>query len=144
MVPGTNILVDSFIIMKESTKMLVPGTILNDYHVAVGRLMEAELVKLGLLDTTDIKNQDPNWPAYKKYFMHGTSHYIGLDVHDLGSRVDPFVAGNVFTCEPGIYIPEEGIGIRIENDIVVTNDGPFDLMRNIPREIAEIEDIMNG
>ncbi|MFT5969625.1 MAG: Xaa-Pro aminopeptidase [Flavobacteriales bacterium] len=131
-------------VMKESTKMLVPGTILNDYHVAVGRLMEAELVKLGLLDTTDIKNQDPNWPAYKKYFMHGTSHYIGLDVHDLGSRVDPFVAGNVFTCEPGIYIPEEGIGIRIENDIVVTNDGPFDLMRNIPREIAEIEDIMNG
>ncbi len=131
-------------VMKESTKMLVPGTILNEYHVEVGRLMEAELMKLGLLDATDIKNQDPNWPAYKKYFMHGTSHYIGLDVHDIGSRIDPFEAGNVFTCEPGIYIPEEGFGIRIENDIVVTNDGPYDLMRNIPREVEEIEDLMNG
>ena len=131
-------------VMKEATKMLVPGTILNEYHVEVGKIMEDQLLQLGLLDKTDIKNQDPNWPAYKKYFMHGTSHYIGLDVHDLGSRTAPMQAGNVFTCEPGIYIPEEGFGVRIENDIVLTHDGPFDLMRDIPREAEEIEALMNG
>ena len=131
-------------VMKESTKMLTPGHNLNEYHKIVGNLMEVELIKLGPLEEEAVKNQDPNAPLYKKYFMHGTSHYIGLDVHDIGSRTEPFEAGMVFTCEPGIYIPEENIGVRIENDIVITNSGPVDLMANIPREVEEIEDLMNA
>jgi len=126
------------------TKLLVPGTLMNEYHVEVGNLMEKELLDLGLIDKTDIKNQDPNWPAYKKYFMHGTSHYIGLDTHDVGSWVDPIEANMVFTVEPGIYIPKENLGIRLEDDVVVQENGePFNLMRNIPIEAEEIEDLMN-
>ena len=124
--------------------MLQPGTFLSEYHKEVGKLMEAELLKLGLLDKTDIKNQDPNWPAYKKYFMHGTSHYIGLDTHDVGSWTAPMQEGNVFTCEPGIYIPEENLGIRLENDLLVTNDGLIDLMGHIPIEADEIETLMQA
>ena len=90
----------------------------------------------------DIKNQNPDWPAYKKYFMHGTSHYLGLDVHDVGSWTEPIEAGMVFTCEPGIYIPEENLGIRLENDILVTENGPVDLMANIPLEAEDIEALM--
>lgn len=131
-------------VQKASIKLLRPGTYLNDYHVEVGKLMEAELLQLGLIDKTDIKNQDPAWPAYKKYFMHGTSHYMGLDVHDVGSWTKPIEKGMVFTCEPGIYIREESLGIRIENDVVVTDDEPMDLMKNIPRETEEIEDLMNS
>lgn len=131
-------------VMKESMKMLQPGTFLSEYHKEVGKLMEAELLKLGLLDKTDIKNQDPNWPAYKKYFMHGTSHYIGLDTHDVGSWTAPMQEGNVFTCEPGIYIPEENLGIRLENDLLVTNDGLIDLMGHIPIEADEIETLMQA
>jgi len=128
-----------------ATKLLVPGTLMNEYHVEVGNLMEKELLGLGLIDKTDIKNQDPNWPAYKKYFMHGTSHYIGLDTHDIGSWVDPIEANMVFTVEPGIYIPAENLGIRIEDDVVVKEKGePFNLMRNIPIEADEIEDLMNA
>lgn len=131
-------------VKKASEKMLVPGTILNDYHKEVGKLMESELLGLGLIDKTDIKNQDPNWPAYKKYFMHGTSHFIGLDTHDLGFFNKPLQANMVFTCEPGIYIREEGLGIRLEDDLVVQeNGGPFNLMRDIPIEADEIEDWMN-
>ena len=129
----------------EAEKLLVPGTFITEYHKEVGKLMEAELVGLGLIDQTDIKNQDPNWPAYKKYFMHGTSHYIGLDTHDLGLWTEPMSAGMAFTCEPGIYIPEEGLGIRIEDDLIVQNSGgPFNLMRNIPIQAEEIEDLMNA
>ena len=125
--------------------MLVPGTIIPEYHQEVGRLMESELIKLKLIDATDIKNQDPAWPAYKKYFMHGTSHFLGLDTHDVGLFHEPIKAGMVFTCEPGIYIPEEGIGIRIEDDLVVQENGnPFNLMANIPIEVEEIESIMNA
>jgi Xaa-Pro aminopeptidase len=132
-------------VKNEATKLLVPGTLMNEYHVGVGNLMEKELLDLGLLDKTDIKNQDPNWPAYKKYFMHGTSHYIGLDTHDVGSWVDPIEANMVFTVEPGIYIPEENLGIRLEDDEVVQENGePFNLMRNIPIEAEEIEDLMNS
>ncbi len=131
-------------VMKESTKMLVPGNNLNDYHRIVGNLMEVELIKLGLLNEAEVKAQDPNNPLYKKYFMHGTSHYIGLDVHDIGSRTEPFEEGMVFTCEPGIYIPDENIGVRIENDIVITGEGPVDLMGSIPREAEEIEELMRG
>lgn len=132
-------------VKKEAEKLLVPGTFLAEYHKEVGSLMEEQLVKLGLLDKTDIKNQDPNWPAYKKYFMHGTSHYIGLDTHDVGPWNEPIQAGMVFTCEPGIYIPEENIGIRIEDDLVVKENGlPFNLMSNIPIEVDDIEGLMNS
>lgn len=132
-------------VKKEAEKMLVPGTIMNDYHKEVGKIMEAELIKLGLIDSTDVKNQDPNWPAYKKYFMHGTSHFIGLDTHDVGLWNEPIEAGMVFTCEPGIYIPAEGLGIRLEDDLVVQESGgPFNLMRDIPIEADHIESLMNG
>lgn len=131
-------------VMKEATTMLVPGTNLQDYHKEVGKLMESELLKLKLLDKTDIKNQNPKLPAYKKYFMHGTSHHLGLDVHDLANQYAPIQAGMVFTVEPGIYIPEEALGIRIENDILVTDDRPIDLMANIPVEVEEIEELMNA
>jgi len=125
--------------------LLVPGTIMSDYHREVGKLMESELLGLGLIDTTDIKNQDPNWPAYKKYFMHGTSHFIGLDTHDVGIWHEPIKAGMVFTCEPGIYIPEESLGIRLEDDLVVRESGaPFNLMATIPIEADEIETLMNA
>ena len=105
--------------------------------------MESELLGLQLISRKDIEDQNPDWPAYKKYFMHGTSHHMGLDVHDLSNRYEPFRAGMVFTCEPGIYIPEEGIGIRLENDILVTDEGPVDLFSAIPIEMEEIEDLMN-
>ena len=104
--------------------------------------MEEELVKLNLITNEEIKKQDPDKPAYKKYFMHGTSHHMGLDVHDLAFRYMPFQPGMVLTCEPGIYIPEESIGIRIENDILITDSAPVDLMAAIPIEAAEIEELM--
>ena len=131
-------------VMKQAKAMLVPGTIINDYHKTIGLIMEEELLKLELITKEDIDNQDPEWPAYKKYFMHGTSHFLGLDTHDVGNFYRPIKAGMVFTCEPGIYIPEEKLGIRIENDILVSDHGPVDLMENIPIEIEEIEDIMNS
>ncbi|MDB4181161.1 aminopeptidase P family protein [Polaribacter sp.] len=131
-------------VKKEATTLLTPGTIWKDYHVEVGGIMTAELLKLGLLDKADIQNEDKNWPAYKKYFMHGTSHHIGLDTHDYGLLHKPMEANMVFTVEPGIYIPEEGFGIRLEDDVVVQENGaPFNLMGNIPIEADEIEDIMN-
>ena len=128
-----------------ATKMLVPGTLWAEYHREVGEIMTAELLALGLLDPADVKNQDPNKPAYKKYFMHGTSHHIGLDTHDYGALKTPMKAGMVFTVEPGIYIPEEGMGIRLEDNVVIQEHGePFNLMAHIPIEIAEIEALMNG
>jgi len=131
-------------VKNEATKMLVPGTIWKDYHVEVGNLMTSELLGLGLLDKTDVKNEDPDWPAYKKYFMHGTSHHMGLDTHDYGLLWEPMKANMVFTVEPGIYIPDEGFGIRLEDDVVIQETGePFNLMRNIPIEVDEIEDLMN-
>jgi len=131
-------------VKKEATKLLTPGTIWKDYHIEVGGIMTAELLKLGLLDKADIQNEDKNWPAYKKYFMHGTSHHIGLDTHDYGLLHKPMEANMVFTVEPGIYIPEEGFGIRLEDDVVVQENGaPFNLMGNIPIEADEIEDIMS-
>lgn len=131
-------------VKKEAEKLLVPGTLIPEYHKEVGKLMEEQLVKLKLLDKTDIKNQDPNWPAYKKFFMHGTSHHIGLDTHDYGLYHKPISAGMVFTCEPGIYIPDENLGIRLEDDLVVREGKePFNMMSGIPIEIEEIEDMMN-
>ncbi len=129
-------------VLNGATAMLVPGNTIEKYHAEVGKMMEAELVTLGLITKEDIKNQNPDWPAYKKYFMHGTSHFLGLDVHDIGDRYKPMQAGMVFTCEPGIYIPEEGLGIRLENDILVTSKEPVNLMSEIPLEIEEIEELM--
>ncbi len=132
-------------VKKEAEKLLVPGTIMAEYHKQVGHLMEEQLVNLGLISNQDIANQNPDWPAYKKYFMHGTSHFLGLDTHDVGLWNEPIQAGMVFTCEPGIYIPEEGLGIRLEDDLVVQELGqPFNLMKDIPLEAEEIEDLMNS
>ncbi len=130
-------------VMKEATKMLVAGNVLDEYHIEVGKLMEKELIGLKLLDKTDVKNQNKAMPLYKKYFMHGTSHFLGLDVHDIGNRYNKMKAGMIFTCEPGIYIQEEGLGIRLENDILITEKGNIDLMKNIPIEANEIEDLMH-
>ncbi|WP_349352353.1 MULTISPECIES: aminopeptidase P family protein [unclassified Flagellimonas] len=128
----------------EATKMLVPGTLWAEYHKEVGKLMTSELIGLGLLDKADVQNENPDWPAYKKYFMHGTSHHIGLNTHDYGELKKPMKANMVFTVEPGIYIPAEGMGIRLEDDVVIQEKGePFNLMRNIPIEIEEIEELMN-
>lgn len=132
-------------VKNEATKLLVPGTIMAEYHKQVGTLMEEQLVNLGLISMEDIKNQDPAWPAYKKYFMHGTSHFLGLDTHDVGLWHEPIAANMVFTVEPGIYIPAEGLGIRLEDDVVVQASGaPFNLMGNIPIEADEIEALMNA
>lgn len=131
-------------VKNEATKLLVPGTIMAEYHKQVGTLMEEQLVNLGLISLEDIKNQDAAWPAYKKYFMHGTSHFLGLDTHDVGLWHEPIQANMVFTVEPGIYIPAEGLGIRLEDDVVVqANGAPYNLMRNIPIEAEAIEELMN-
>lgn len=132
-------------VKNEATKLLTPGTIWADYHVEVGKIMTSELLGLGLLDKADVQNENPDWPAYKKYFMHGTSHHMGLDTHDYGILTEPMQANMVFTVEPGIYIPDEGFGIRLEDDVVIQPSGePFNLMKNIPIEAEEIEDLMNA
>ncbi|MDG5490936.1 aminopeptidase P family protein [Psychroserpens sp. SPM9] len=132
-------------VKNEATKLLVPGTLWAPYHVEVGKMMTSELLGLGLLDKADVQNENKDWPAYKKYFMHGTSHHIGLDTHDYGILTEPMQANMVFTVEPGIYIPEEGFGIRLEDDVVIQDKGePFNLMRHIPIEADEIEDLMNS
>ncbi len=130
-------------VMKEATNMLRPGTVFKKYNSEIGKIMESELIKLGLLDKHDVQKQDAKSPLFKQYFMHGTSHYLGLDVHDVGDFDWPMKEGMVFTCEPGIYILEEELGIRLENDILVTASGPDDLMKNIPIEAEEIESLMN-
>ncbi len=130
-------------VMKQAKTMLKPGAILADYNKEVGNIMETELIGLGLLNKDDVAKQDKENPLYKKYYMHGASHFLGIDVHDIGDRYAPMQIGNVFTCEPGIYIPEEKLGIRIENDILITENGIIDLMQNIPIEIEEIEELMN-
>ena len=129
-------------VMGYAKSMLKPGTNPIEYNKEVGLAMEQELIKLGLLNEADVKKQDPDNPLYKKYFMHGTSHFLGIDVHDVGFRYAPFESGMVFTCEPGIYIPEEGLGIRLENDILLTETGNVDLMASIPLEAEEIEELM--
>lgn len=131
-------------VMKQAKTYLVPGITLEEYHKEVGKMMESELIALKLIDKTEVKNQKATHPIYKKYFMHGTSHHLGMDVHDRSNRYDPIQAGMVFTCEPGIYIREENLGIRLENDILVTDQGPIDLMANIPIEAEEIEELMNA
>jgi Xaa-Pro aminopeptidase len=132
-------------VKNQATKLLIPGTMWDAYHVEVGKLMTSELLGLGLIDKVDVQNEDPKWPAYKKYFMHGTSHHMGLDTHDFGALKSPMQANMVFTVEPGIYIPEENMGIRLEDDVVIQAKGsPVNLMQNIPIEIDEIEALMNS
>jgi Xaa-Pro aminopeptidase len=131
-------------VMKEAKELLKPGIFLADYHKKVGGLMEEQLIKLGLLTKEEVDQQNPSMPAYKKYFMHGTSHFIGLDVHDVGLWTEPIEAGMAFTVEPGIYIREENLGIRLENDIIITEDGFIDLMKDIPIEVNEIEELMKA
>lgn len=131
-------------VKREAMKMLVSGNTISEYHKEVGKVMESELLGLRLIDSTDVKNQDSNSPAYKKYFMHGTSHHLGLDVHDIGNVYRKMETGMVFTVEPGIYIPEENLGIRLENDMVITENELNDLMRDIPIEAEEIEELMNS
>lgn len=132
-------------VKNEATQMLTPGTLWKEYHIEVGKVMTSELLGLGLIDKTDVQNENNDWPAYKKYFMHGTSHHMGLDTHDYGILTEPMQANMVFTVEPGIYIPAEGFGIRLEDDVVIQEKGsPFNLMRNIPIEVEEIESLMNN
>lgn len=131
-------------VMKAATNMLVPGALHDEYHTKVGEIMEAELIGLGLLNKDEVAKQDSKNPLYKKYFMHGTSHHLGLDVHDVEERNRPFEVGMVLTVEPGIYIREESLGIRLENDVLITANGPVDLMKNIPIEADEIEALMNS
>jgi Xaa-Pro aminopeptidase len=129
-------------VMKGAKSILKPGLMLSEYHVAVGELMTKELIELGLITTEDVKNQNPDWPAYKKYFMHGTSHFLGIDVHDVGHWHKPIEENQVFTVEPGIYIPSEQLGIRIENNIVIRDGGNIDLFKDFPTEVEEIEALM--
>ena len=130
-------------VQKAAIKLLNPGKTIDEFSREVGQVMEAELIRLKLLKAADVKKQPVDQPLYKKYFPHGISHHLGLDVHDYGSRFRKFAPGMVLTCEPGIYINEEGIGIRIENDILITKNGPVDLTAGIPREAEEIEALMN-
>jgi len=128
-----------------AAKMLKPGVIWADYHVEVGKIMTEELIGLKLITIKDVKEQDPDWPAYKKYFMHGTSHHMGLDTHDYGILTEPMTAGMVFTVEPGIYIPAENLGIRIEDDYVIQEKGEaLNLMAHIPITAEEIEALMKA
>ena len=132
-------------VKNQATKMLVPGADWKQYHIEVGKLMTSELLSLGLLDKSDVENESDENPAYKKYFMHGTSHHMGLDTHDYGLLDEPMQANMVFTVEPGIYLPDEGFGIRLEDDVVIQDSGdPINLMQNIPIEIEEIEGLMNN
>ena len=128
-------------IYKETIPLFKPGMTIHKINDYVFRRMEEELQKLGLLTADDIRNQDPDWPAFKKYYMHNTSHFIGLDVHDVGERDWAFQPGMVLSCEPGIYVAEEGIGVRIETDVVV-GDTPINLMPDMPVEVEEIESLM--
>jgi Xaa-Pro aminopeptidase len=129
-------------VMNEAKKLLKPGVFLSDYEKSVGVLMERELVNLGLISIKDI-TEFQTTPAYKKYYMHGTSHHLGLDVHDVSNPDKPLEEGMVLTCEPGIYIPEENLGIRLENDILIQKSGNIDLMADIPIAAEEIEDMLN-
>lgn len=131
-------------VLRQATQLLVPGILLEEYEKEVGLFLEEVLIDLGLIQRGDLANQNSAYPMYKKYCMHSISHHIGLSVHDLANIYDPIMAGMVLTCEPGIYIPEEQIGIRLENMIMVTDEGPIDLSANIPIEAAEIEELMNS
>ncbi|MDK2977314.1 MAG: Xaa-Pro aminopeptidase [Bacteroidales bacterium] len=128
-------------VMKKAIGWLTPGTTINRVNERVENLLQEEHIRLGLYSKKDVENQDPKNPLVKKYYPHGTCHFIGLDVHDVGERTVTLEEGMILTCEPGIYIPEENIGVRIEDDIIVAHK-PVNLMGNIPKEVDEIEKIM--
>jgi len=128
-------------VMRKATKLLVPDTTIDRWHAEVCRIMEKELIGLGLFTEEDVRNQDAASPMFFNYYMHGTGHFLGLDVHDVGSKQQPLQRGMVITCEPGIYIKAEGIGVRLENDVMVA-DEPVDLMAGIPLDPNEIEALM--
>jgi len=130
-------------VKNEATNILRPGITINDYHKEVGKIMESELLKIKLLDKTDVKKQDPKNPLFKQYFMHGTSHHLGLDVHDVGNFYVDLKPGNVFTVEPGIYIRRENLGVRLEDNIIIGEKENINLMKNIPILPEEIENLMN-
>jgi Xaa-Pro aminopeptidase len=129
-------------VMRASIQAATPGKLPKDWQKEAEAFMEKELVDLGLLKLSEIKKQDPDNPAVKKYFMHGVGHPLGLDVHDVGHTVTPMLANWVLTVEPGIYIPEEKLGVRLENDIIVRAGGNIDLMAGIPVEADDIESLM--
>ena len=132
-------------VKNEATSLLRPGVLWKDYHIEVGKIMTSELLRIKLLDKSDIQNQTKEKPAYKKYFSHGTSHHLGLDTHDYCDLDMPFEKNMVLTVEPGIYIKDEDFGIRLEDDVVINSSGdPTNLMKNIPIQIEEIEAIMNN
>ncbi|HYG19149.1 MAG TPA: aminopeptidase P family protein [Ohtaekwangia sp.] len=131
-------------IKREAIKLIKPGERYFDYHKEVQKITESELIGLKLIDKKDVKNQSKDKPLFMKYLMHGTGHQLGLDVHDVGNMYHKMQVGQVWTVEPGIYIKEEGIGVRIENNVVIKKNGVHDLMANIPVEAEEIEDIMNN
>lgn len=131
-------------VQKEATKLMKPGMTINKWNLEVAKIMENELLELGLLKPKDIADQNPEWPAYKKYYMHGTGHFLGLDVHDVGTTDTPWKAGMILTNEPGIYIKEKGFGIRLENDILITDNEPINLMAEIPVEAEEIIELMKN
>jgi len=128
-------------VLRKASRMLVPGATIDKYHSEVCKIVENELIGLGLFTREDVENQSAENPLFFKYYMHGTSHFMGLDVHDVGTKQQPLTKGMVLSCEPAIYIPEEGIGIRLENDILVDEE-PVDLMAHIPIEADEIEALM--
>ncbi len=131
-------------VLRQAKLMLKPGVLLDDYNKDIGLIMQSELIDLGLIDRHDVEKQDASNPLYRRYFMHGVSHFLGLDVHDIGDRYSPLQVGNVLTCEPGIYIPNENLGIRLENDILLTEFGNVDLTDNVPIEADHIEELMNS
>ncbi|GAP43521.1 Xaa-Pro aminopeptidase [Lentimicrobium saccharophilum] len=128
-------------VLRKASRMLVPGTTIDKYHAEICKIVESELIGLGLFSREDVEKQDPENPLFFRYYMHGTSHFMGLDVHDVGSKQHPLRKGMVLSCEPAIYIPEEGFGIRLENDILVDEE-PVDLMAHIPIEPDDIEALM--
>ena len=130
---------------EESMQLLVPGTLIKEFNQEVGKIMSSALIDLGLLDKKDLNIKDKKNPAYKKYYMHGTSHHLGLDTHDYGLIEEPIEPNMVLSVEPGIYIPEESFGIRIEEDVVVQEKGgPINLTKNIPKDPDEIEFLMSS
>ncbi|MCG8698191.1 MAG: M24 family metallopeptidase, partial [Bacteroidales bacterium] len=129
-------------VFQMAKKVLKPGTTINAINKHVQRLWEDEHIRLGLYTKSDAAKSDE--PLFKQYYPHGVSHFLGLDVHDVGSKDMVLQPGMILTCEPGIYIRKEKIGIRIENDVLITEDGNIDLMEDIPIEIEELEDIMNS
>lgn len=131
-------------VYNEIVNEFVVGNCIDNLNRKTAILIEKELINLDLFTAADVENQPKESPLYMKYFMHGVSHFMGLDVHDVGSKQTVLLPGMILTCEPGIYNKEEKIGIRLENDILITNEGPVNLMKNIPLEIEEIEKMMNN